>query len=394
MPKPILIYQPKGPAGEYAEWAVNLHNGCTNGCTYCYNRRGFMSHAFGDEPKVAAPIRRWTEQTHRMREKEGMLEWDADMEYDFQRIGAMLIVKEDIEKIGAERLIADGGVFMSFKCDPLELSHQLMTGEVFEIIARHHIPVTILTKSVDWLDRNGWQSYLRYEPWKELITIGFTLTGMDEMERNAPSNAERIHALKRLHYMGIKTFVSLEPVVSFDASLRMIEQASLYCNEFRIGLMSPYKKTRYSVFDLVDFIDIVNSMRQEQNLDIRWKVSVTEALRKKGISYTLTDGVLDFPQDERARLDLQSSLTDSFMFGDINKELKGFGILGKLMNEVQKQEMIHKVNQAVRMISDQDSEFGLNYLNLDDDDSVKIKNAFSEVVNNGICLLKLLKEYE
>ena len=329
MAKPILIYQPKGPAGEYAKWAVNLHNGCSHGCTYCYNRRGFMSHAFGDEPKVAAPIRRWTEQTHRMREQEGMLEWDADMEYDFQRIGAMLIIKEDIEKIGAERLIADGGVFMSFKCDPLELGNQLMTLQVFESITRHRIPVTILTKSVDWIDCNGWQSYLRNETWKELITIGFTLTGMDEMERNAPSNAERIHALKILHDMGIKTFVSLEPVVSFDASLRMIEQAAYYCKEFRIGLMSPYKKTRYNGFDLVDFIDIVNRMRQELNLDIRWKVSVTEELRKKGIAYTMTDGVLDFPPKERARLEMRRSQLDQMMFGDVKGDQSDFdGIFG------------------------------------------------------------------
>ena len=27
-----LIYQPKGPAGEYAKWAINLCNGCSNGC--------------------------------------------------------------------------------------------------------------------------------------------------------------------------------------------------------------------------------------------------------------------------------------------------------------------------------------------------------------------------
>ena len=329
MAKPILIYQPKGPAGEYAKWAVNLHNGCTHGCTYCYNRRGVFSHAFGEKPKVAAPIRRWTEQTQRMREKEGMLEWDADMEYDFQRIGAKLIIKEDIEKIGAERLIADGGVFMSFKCDPLELSHQLMTGEVFEIIARHHIPVTILTKSVDWLDRNGWQSYLRNESWKGYITIGFTLTGMDEMESNAPSNAERIHALKRLHDMGINTFVSLEPIVSFDASLRMIEQAAHYCKEFRIGLMSPYKKTRYSVFDLVDFIDIVNRMRQEHNLDIRWKVSVTDELRKKGIAYTMTDGVLAISQKDIFRLELRRSQVDQMMFGDVTGDQSDFdGIFG------------------------------------------------------------------
>ena len=27
-----VIYEPKGKAGEYAKYAVNLYNGCTHGC--------------------------------------------------------------------------------------------------------------------------------------------------------------------------------------------------------------------------------------------------------------------------------------------------------------------------------------------------------------------------
>lgn len=62
------------------------------------------------------------------------------------------------------------------------------------------------------------------------------------------------------------------------------------------------------------------------------------------------------------------------------------------MTNEQKQEMISVVNQAVRTLSDQDTEYGLHHLNLDDVDSVKVKNAFTEVVNNGIWLLSLLKD--
>jgi hypothetical protein len=32
-----IIYEPKGPAREYAALALNLYNGCTHGCIYCYN---------------------------------------------------------------------------------------------------------------------------------------------------------------------------------------------------------------------------------------------------------------------------------------------------------------------------------------------------------------------
>lgn len=54
--KGTLIYQPQGAAGEYAKWAINLYHGCSNGCTYCYNRRGVLSHVFGDKPELAELI--------------------------------------------------------------------------------------------------------------------------------------------------------------------------------------------------------------------------------------------------------------------------------------------------------------------------------------------------
>ena len=40
-----VIYEPKGRAKEYAELAVNLYNGCSHGCEYCYARK--IANRFG-----------------------------------------------------------------------------------------------------------------------------------------------------------------------------------------------------------------------------------------------------------------------------------------------------------------------------------------------------------
>ena len=42
-----VIYSPKGKAGEYAENAANFFVGCSNGCTYCYLRKGRGAKVLG-----------------------------------------------------------------------------------------------------------------------------------------------------------------------------------------------------------------------------------------------------------------------------------------------------------------------------------------------------------
>lgn len=190
--KGTLIYQPKGPAGEYAKWAINLYNGCSNGCEYCYNRRGVLSHAFGNEPKLAAPVFKLrskyvSEYVMQYVTENGIdspFDISEDVIYDMTVDAIYTILDKDMNKIGMDRLQKDGGIFMSFKCDPCDKDVYPYTEKVMmALMYNPRMPVTILTKNVDWLDDEGGFIYNDSTRARaNLLTIGFTITGMDEME--------------------------------------------------------------------------------------------------------------------------------------------------------------------------------------------------------------------
>lgn len=276
-----LIYQPQGPAGEYAKWAVNLHNGCTHGCTYCYNRRGFMSHAFGEESKLASPIVKKIEKTDLEPYFHGG--WDKRLAEN-SRLADIVgnFLAADVEKIGKERLIADGGVFFSFKSDPLELSNYNATVPAVLSLTNEDIPVSILTKCTAWMQDLAVIELFSIK--KSLLTIGFTITGMDDMEVNAPSTKERLDALRKVHEMGIKTFVSLEPVIDISKAIDVLHDCLPYSDEIRIGLQSPYKKDRYTRSDIIRLLSVVQPMQTLcPNVNIVLKDSVYRQSEAFGI---------------------------------------------------------------------------------------------------------------
>lgn len=250
-----IIYQPKGPAGEYAKWAVNLHNGCTHGCTYCYNRRGVLSHAFGEEPKLAKPIlKEALKLSHKPKPIDGALPYPQFCNALDICNATRKIISHDLDLLG-EELRNDGGLFFSFKCDPMTDRTAWVTLTAVRECMHRNIPVIILTKSTRWIGRYGISDLN-----KDLLTIGFTLTGMDEMEVNAPSTKERIEALHKVHEMGIKTFVSLEPVIDIKKAIDVLHDCLPYSDEIRIGLQSPYKKDRYTRSDIIRLLSVVQPM--------------------------------------------------------------------------------------------------------------------------------------
>ena len=282
--KGALIYQPQGVAGEYAKWAINLYHGCSNGCTYCYNRRGVLSHVFGDKPELAAPIIKSRDrQINYFLELKKLTAHNPIPDVVIENCTNIAIrswIYIDTKRIGVSRLIEDGGVFMSFTCDPLDAEDNVQNYTLYAVkrLLKYGIPATLLTKNVAWLKEDNWKKLLKEYPkhiccstHHALLTIGFTITGKDELEPNAPSTEKRIEALRKLHdEYKIKTFVSLEPIIDLHSASEVIKKTYKITDEIRIGAQSPIKKNRYNVMEFISFVVAVRSLAN--NLDCHFMV--------------------------------------------------------------------------------------------------------------------------
>lgn len=290
--KGALIYQPQGAAGEYAKWAINLYHGCSNGCTYCYNRRGVLSHVFGDKLELAAPIIKQRDKLlNEYLKKNNMTAHDAIKKGVVNHeslVAARDLISKDLEKIGIDRIRQDGGIFFSFTCDPFDIEADMF---ILQQVVLHllfdRIPVTILTKNVNWMQTGLWKSTLRdlttdYKDIARHLTIGFTITGKDKLEPGAPSTEERIEALRELHdkYM-VKTFVSLEPITSIHTASEVIKKTYQITDEIRIGAQSPIKKDRYDPNEFFGFVTAVKFLAR----DLPCRLMVKDSMYKQAETF-------------------------------------------------------------------------------------------------------------
>ena len=155
------ITMPQGAAGEYAKYSLNFYKGCNNGCTYCYTKR----FGWGDAPTLKKCFRN---ENH-----------------------ALECLERDIRDFGNE--LRQHGLFFSFTTDPMLKNTAEMTLPAVYLCAKNNVPVKILTKTTTYFEQ--FLSGLIDVDWSK-IAIGFTLTGHDELEPNASTNAERIEAMR------------------------------------------------------------------------------------------------------------------------------------------------------------------------------------------------------
>lgn len=235
------LYQPSGKAAEYAAWAVNYYTGCSNDCEYCYCKRGVLGHVWHEKPVLKRCFNK---------------KWENAID---------IFEKELLDNL--EQVKREGGIFLSFTTDPLLRSTSLLTGFTIDIAAKYGVPVTLLTKSVDW----GCYSLGIEKVTKEgfYINIGFTLTGFDNKEPNAAPNLERIKKLKQYHKKGYKTWVSIEPVIDPYVSLSMIERTLGYCDMYKVGLLSGAGNHYYEKEDMEYFFLRLYELSKENRIYLK-----------------------------------------------------------------------------------------------------------------------------
>ena len=247
------IYQPSGKAKEYSRWACNLHVGCSNDCTYCFNKQGVLSTIAGTSTRL----------------KKGLTEYKTYMQFE-----------KELQRY-TNKIKKNGYLFFSFTTDPCLPENLDLTMRCVTRAVDMEVPCMVLTKCAGWVleEKGAWIPAL--EIFKDRVAIGFTLTGMDRLEPGASPNADRIRAMRALHERGFRTFASIEPVIDFDKSLEMIRLSAPWCDHYKVGLLSGNRHAydKYQMpFDLETFVFDVNEFLTEQKKPVYWKNSVKTAI--------------------------------------------------------------------------------------------------------------------
>ena len=231
-----VLYTPKGAALEYGRVGCNFYKGCPHGCEYCYLKRGVTAKELGGlEVQLKKSLK------------------DTDTAFE--------IFKREAERHLSH--LRETGVFFSFTCDPLIRETQTLTTHAVKWLNEHDVATQVLTKNASFMEDLYFQDTVLDAPdfRKDIAHFGFTLTGRDDMEPGASTNDDRIWAMGELHKAGLPTFASIEPVIDWPSTERVIRDSIDHCDHYKIGLRSGVKRDYYKpgeVFEriraIVDFI--------------------------------------------------------------------------------------------------------------------------------------------
>jgi len=212
-----IIYKPKGKAGEYASLALNIYKGCTHGCKYCYG------------PDV-------------MR---------CGRDKYFQDANPKSYVIEQVEKEASRWGQVDNvpEILISFIGDPYQPEEEKLqlTRRVIEILIANRLPFTILTKG-GRLARRDFDLLEGYPDARFGVSLSvWRRLYADFWEPNAPRPEHRVIALSEAKARGIKTWVSLEPVIDPNEALFIIEAINHLVDHWKVGKLNHMPKVEKDV---------------------------------------------------------------------------------------------------------------------------------------------------
>ena len=246
----IQWYDIDNKAGEYSAWACNFYTGCSNNCSYCYCKRGVMSHVWSEEPMFKKCFK------------------DNDH-------AIAVFEKEMLANIDELRKT---GIFFSFTTDPMIPGKTFeLTVDAMKVALTNGVPVQILTKRADWWDTDTWKDNEQFfADYADKIAVGFTLTCRDDLEPGASPHKERVSAMSLCASWGFHTFASIEPIVDIVNSELAMSDVLPYCQLFKVGLMSGGAKPDKAA--LKEMLDRWNSRLDKLGKKIYWKQSVVDYL--------------------------------------------------------------------------------------------------------------------
>lgn len=238
-----FIYKPAGRAAEYSTFALNHYVGCPGGCLYCFG---------------PAFCHKSPEQFH----------------------GQPYPRRHLLEGLAKELPAFTGTtdpIMLSFICDPyqdldigLELTRKVMT-----MMVDQDVPFSILTKQGDRAPRDF---DLMRRAWT--CKFGVTLTVRDEGERvhwepRCGTVQDRVRAIMEAHKDGIRTWVSLEPIIHPVDTIQFLELLADTVDEFKIGKLNYHEHEK-----TIDWpqarTDILEAIKR---LGIERKCYIKESLR-------------------------------------------------------------------------------------------------------------------
>lgn len=197
------VYRPKGKALEYADLALNIYDTCDHGCAYCWSKTMYERfHGLGSFSKTPEV-------------RKGVL--------------------EALEKQCKTGELDGKTVLLCFTCDPYSLAAKKTgaTRRAMEIFNRYGINFTVLTKG-------GNLAISDFDLYKPGDAFGTTLTFVDMFqsigwEPNAAVPIERCQAITAAHTAGIKTWVSLEPVISPGDAIMLVNEMHDRVDLWKVG---------------------------------------------------------------------------------------------------------------------------------------------------------------